>query len=63
MGVSFGQVGNDAALMDTVRRATALRNAAAGQVPDETRHAEFVRRPAMLSRWLCSSAAVSAVYF
>jgi hypothetical protein len=31
-------MGNDAAPMDTLRRATALRNAAAGQMPDETRH-------------------------
>jgi hypothetical protein len=34
--------GNEVALMDTLRRASALRNTAAGQLPDETRHAGFV---------------------
>jgi hypothetical protein len=40
MGLTL-DLGNEAALMDTLRRGPALRNTAAGQSPDQTRHAGF----------------------
>jgi hypothetical protein len=41
MMVLTWDLANEAALMDTLLRAAVLRNTAAGQSPDETRHVGF----------------------
>jgi hypothetical protein len=43
---SLKAYGNEVAPMDTLRRVLGLRNTAAGQSPDETRHGGFTRRSA-----------------